>query len=401
MSNNWIFLNKVDSFGADIIYIPVRDNKFLSQYSDSLLPCIAFNTLGYLKRNITLPLTKSPHFLDYDGLFIKKSYYEQVIKPTIKKVRVKLLCNWCSSQDLCKDWNRMSQDNNYCWNNIEITWENSNIDFYVIINKPQKNDFYIPERTIIFHMEPRCDNSLHNWGVKTWGEWENPDENIFLHVRTISKYPMIAYWQLSTNYNDFYIKNIIKKYDYISSICSSKYFDPGHIKRIDFINYVESKNDDIVKIDIFGYKNFHNFKNYRGQTVVHKEEGMEKYKYYFMTENNSEYNYATEKIYEPILMECLCFYWGCPNLSDWINPKAYIILDLDDFEKSFNIIKQSIEKNLWEERLEIIKEEKNKILEKYMFFPTLENILFEQFNFSLNPSLEEIKNKKEKYNKNN
>ena len=41
-----------------------------------------------------------------------------------------------------------------------------------------------------------------------------------------------------------------------------------------------------------------------------------KYKYVFSCENNSEKNYATEKIWEPILFECLCFYWGCPNLEE-------------------------------------------------------------------------------------
>jgi hypothetical protein len=288
--------------------------------------------------------------------------------------RVKLLCNWCSSKDLCNDWNRMSKGN-YKWNNIEITWEDNNIDFYVIINKPNNFEYYIPEKTIIFHMEPRCDNSTNNWGVKTWGEWENPDENKFFQVRTISKYPMIPYWQLSTTYNEFQTKIINKKHNHISSICSHKYFDPGHIKRIDFIRYIESKNDNIVKIDIFGYNNYHNFINYQGQTVKDKEEGMENYKYYFMTENNQETNYATEKIYEPILMESLCFYWGCPNLSEWINPDAYIVLDLDNFEKSFNIIKQSIQNNLWEQRLPIIKQEKQKILNELMFFPVLEKII--------------------------
>ena len=96
-----------------------------------------------------------------------------------------------------------------------------------------------------------------------------------------------------------------------------------------------------------------------------------------MCENNSEYNYITEKLWEPILAECLCFYWGCPNVSDYINPLAYIQLDMEDFEKLFKIIKDSINNNLWEERLPIIREEKQKILDYYNFFPTLERIILE------------------------
>src|SRR3990172_9964329 len=97
----------------------------------------------------------------------------------------------------------------------------------------------------------------------------------------------------------------------ISSICSEKSFDPGHIKRIDFVRYVENKYDSVFKIDIYGRSNKHNFKNYIGKLPNdQKDYGLFPYKYYFMSENNQEYNYITEKLWEPLICECLCFYWG-------------------------------------------------------------------------------------------
>ena len=41
-----------------------------------------------------------------------------------------------------------------------------------------------------------------------------------------------------------------------------------------------------------------------------------------LPENNIEHNYVTEKFWEPILSECLVFYYGCPNLTNvtFINP---------------------------------------------------------------------------------
>jgi hypothetical protein len=143
----------------------------------------------------------------------------------------------------------------YKWNNIEITWEDSNIDFYVIINKPfqtENQEYYDASRTIIFQMEPWCYNQNQSWGVKTWGEWANPDENKFLQVRTHKKFINNCMWQLSTSYTQFMDNPIIKNEDYkniISSICSSKYFDPGHIKRIDFLKYIELQNDPYVKLE--------------------------------------------------------------------------------------------------------------------------------------------------------
>jgi hypothetical protein len=94
-----------------------------------------------------------------------------------------------------------------------------------------------------------------------------------------------------------------------------------------------------------------------------------------MCENNQETNFITEKIWESLLCETLCFYWGCPNLSDYIHPLAYIELDMNDFEKSFQIMKNAIENNEWEKRLPIIREEKKKVLNCYNFYPTLSRVI--------------------------
>ena len=239
-------------------------------------------------------------------------------------------------------------------------------------------------------MEPWCGNQEQTWGVKTWGEWSNPDESKFLQIRNHKNYLNNCFWQLSLTYND--LKNIrINKTKLFSTICSSKYFDPGHIKRIDFLKYIESKNDPIVEIDIYNHDNFHDFKSYKGpHPLNNKEYGILPYKYYYMPENNEESNFITEKIWEPLLTETLCFYWGCPNISQYIDPRAYIVLDLNDFEKSFNIIKNAIIGNEWEKRIEIIRMEKQKVLEYFNFFPTLERIIKQDFKFAKNPSDDEI-----------
>jgi hypothetical protein len=94
-----------------------------------------------------------------------------------------------------------------------------------------------------------------------------------------------------------------------------------------------------------------------------------------MAENNREYNYISEKLWEPIVSECLCFYWGAPNASDYINPLAFIPIDLNNLEETYKIMKNAIDNDLWSERIEIIREEKKKILNYYNFFPTIERII--------------------------
>ena len=247
--DNYSFYPFKDSPDYDTRFIPGKSIEELKQFCDNDPFCAGFNTLGFFKHKIR-PESEFINLnfgLSTEGLYVKNARF-----------RVKMLCNWCSSKELCDDWNRMSKGN-YRWNDIEITWEDRDIDFYVIINKPFQDDFYKKDRTIIFHMEPWCGNSQQTWGVKTWGEWADPDESKFLQIRSHKNYYNNGFWQLRATYNDLKTMQF-EKTKLMSSICSSKYFDPGHIKRIDFLKFIESKNDDLVKIDIYNGDNVHNFK---------------------------------------------------------------------------------------------------------------------------------------------
>ena len=119
-----------------------------------------------------------------------------------------------------------------------------------------------------------------------------------------------------------------------------------------------------------------NYKNYKGSLHYHeKDNALFPYKYTFNVENNSIRNYCTEKVIDAILSECLIFYSGCYNLKDYIDEKAFVYLELNNFEHDYNIIKNAIENNLWEKRLPHIRKEKKRILEYYQFFPRIERIL--------------------------
>ncbi len=399
----WEYFPALDSVGKDICFMKVQSKDYLLKIASNMPDCVAVNTLGFYKSEIELPLVTSPYIGNNDGIYIKKSALKEknsnneMITPIKNnKTKVKLICNWLNSKDLCKEWNKMTKGN-YEWNDIQFTWEDDS-DFFVIINRPGFNEFYIPERTIVFQMEPWCYDNNQTWGIKTWGEWAYPEEfKNFLQVRNHLNFYNNAFWaELNIDYKTFCENHIDKNNNnnVFSSICTSKYFDPGHKKRINFLKYIETKNDPEVNFHLYNDDNNLEFKSYKGKAVqkVNKEIGLLPYKYYFMCENNSEYNFITEKIWESILCECLVFYWGCPNVSDYINPLAYVQLDMDDFDKSFDIIKNAFKNNLWEERISIIKEEKQKILNYYSFCPTIERILFEDFKFSKHSSDSDIKN---------
>lgn len=378
---DWIFYQGLDHTGSDIHFVKGLSIPNLECVANNYSGCNAFNSLGFLKSTNEITLKSSVWFNKRDGVWVKRQFLQ---KP--KRTRVKILCNWCSPQAVLKQFSKFTKGNNI-WNNLEITCEDTNIDYWVIINKPQPNcGYYDPSRTIIFHMEPWCGDSNQTWGVKTWGEWARPDPSKFLYVGSHERDINMGFWQLSYNYNDLVSRPFPKMDEpIISSICSSKYFDPGHIKRINFLKYIEAQSDPCVQIHIYNMDNKHGFKSYKGRADpdIDKEKGIAPYKYYFMCENNVEKNFITEKLWEPILTETLCFYWGCPNVADWIDSRAFVQLDMDDFAGSFALIKRAIQENWWLQRLPYMRAEKKKIMGSYTLMPRVEHILNDYYSNTL------------------
>ena len=327
---NNLFIKNLDHYSDDLLFLNSKNINVLLEESNKNEDCYGFNTLGFLKNKINInELKPSQYFTcENDGLFIKLN----------RKFNVKLLCDWTSSENLCNILNKLSKEN-YKWNNIKITHLDDNIDYYVIINKPKENDFYIPDKTFIFKID----------------KWFNED----LDIRNHKEYYNICTWNLKKTYNELNNENIQKTVNHFLTLCFHKSSDEKYIKKIDFLKFIQKKNDPIIKIDIFG--------NHIDNTIS--------YKYYLITENHSEYNYFNEKIWEPIINECLCFYWDKHYISNYINPLSYVLLDLDNFDESYKIMKNAIENDLYSQRINIIKKEKYKILNYYNFFPKIERLI--------------------------
>lgn len=376
--NGYYIFQKMDQIGNDSYRESNCNINNLLKIANNDNNIDGFNTLGYIKNKIRLEELKISQWMtNKDLLFLKID----------KIIKVKLISNYATSSFLQNEWNNMSKGN-FKWNNILIVDDNYDInfiDYFVIINKPlYENIFYIPEKTIIFQMEPWSNEKA---GVKTWGKWAEPDENIFLDVRSHKKYINNCQSQLNITYNELLTKEITKKYNRICCICSANYFDPGHIKRVDFIRFLEELNDSNVIIDIYGRDNYHNFKNYKGPLPNDSKDIMMDYKYYFMAENNKEHNYITEKFWETVLAECFCFYWGADNLKDYICPESFISLELDsveEFNRSYILIKNSINDNIWDKKINLIKAEKQKVMNYYNFYPTIERIITKDIWTELN-----------------
>ena len=289
------------------------------------------------------------------------------------QIKILLICNWCSSEELCTLWNKMSQGNRV-WDNIEIVSEEP-ADYYCIINKPmiEFEDLNL-ERTILFRMEPCMEKHPEIWGDK----WSNPKKEEFLFHGGHDLYLNNVEWHLSKTYGELCKEEVMKDIsvcNVLSTVLSDKYRDLGQQRRIDFIKFLEGKD---LQVDIFGGDRFL-WKNYKGSLPSHqKDNALFPYKYTFNCENHSIKNYCTEKLYDGILAECLVFYSGCFNIRDTIDNRAFVYLELSNFEKDYQTIKRAIAEDWWSQRLPYIKEAKKLILNELQFFPRLKKIIEEK-----------------------
>jgi len=139
----------------------------------------------------------------------------------------------------------------------------------------------------------------------------------------------------------------------ISCISSNKAFLPGHIRRLEFVHYIESMKPDI---DLFGI----GFNEIEG-----KIEGLKDYKYSISIENALTPNYITEKVFDCFLTGTIPIYYGAPNIGEYFDlngiltfntlPGLVKILDKlklegDDFySKNILAIKNNFEtaKKIW------------------------------------------------------
>lgn len=283
-------------------------------------------------------------------------------------IRVMLYCNWLESKDLCEIWNKMSKGN-YRWNSIQIVWEEP-ADYYVVINCPPINVFPEPKKTIVFRMEPNMELNEN-----MWGSWSKPSKEDYLWVGFHNEHYNNNEWHLSKTYNELMTEEIRKNEEVaciLSTVLSDKYKDPGHIKRVDFVKFLEKKG---LAVHVYGGNKFL-WSDYKGSLPYHsKDNSILPYKYTFNVENFSIRGYYTEKLIDGILGECLTCYSGCVDIGDYIDKRAFVWLELVDFEKDYQTIQRMISEDWWSQRIGVIRNEKRRILSDLQFFPRLERII--------------------------
>lgn len=317
----------------------------------------------------------------------------------MEKLKIKMMCSWMTGKELCEYWNKLT-DGNYTYTKNsreikifgeELSFEDA--DYIIVVNN--SSDYLLNEnnlsKTIFIKMEPVFVSDFwknidsHLLKAKIVHGPDNPSNNVqapnVLSRNLFEWLISISRKELETSdYSTMKIKE-----NRVSSVISGKTHDEGQKIRIDFALFAQQ----FIEWDNFGF-NSHMipWKNYLG-SIEHKEEAIIPYKYSFNCENTFIDGYVTEKLIDCILCETLCFYYGCPNVVDFIDEDAFVLLDLGrendsdeekqlKWKKAVDLMIEAFETNLWEKRLPYIKAEKKKILGETSIFPTISNILFNE-----------------------
>ena len=304
------------------------------------------------------------------------TYYYSVPDSLKKSYKVYPSCNWQHSKDLYNAWIKFQPEN--LKGIVDFTLNKEEADYYMVINS--SNEQLEPNKILYFAMEPCMDKSPQ------FSQYINLLKSNAQHVPFIGEHQLSinnVEWHLSTPLEEFKTKNIAKQYDKVLSVVvSEKNFDEGHILRLNFVRKLDnlSKEGKLpFELHIYGTKK--NFHNYKGTLPPSKkDDGIFPYKYHFNAENNSIYNYVTEKFTDAILGECFLFYWGCPNIEDYYqtSEKNYycrLSLKESDFENDLNKIIEAMNKDEWKNQLDKIRSTKLSVLNNFNLFRRLKTVI--------------------------
>ncbi|MEO5910946.1 MAG: glycosyltransferase family 10 [Pelobium sp.] len=175
-------------------------------------------------------------------------------------------------------------------------------------------------------------------------------------------------WHLKKTYDQLIENKDIVKTKTLCALSSDLTILKGHKERYAFVNKLIGHFKD--KIDVYG-RGFNSFDD--------KFEVLKEYKYSVTIENSFLPGYFTEKISECFLTHTLPLYWGCPDLENYFDKKSFIRLDINDYLKSIRTIEEIIEQGIYEERIEVIKQQKKTYLNSYNIFPALINLIEKHF----------------------
>lgn len=153
----------------------------------------------------------------------------------------------------------------------------------------------------------------------------------------------------------------------ISTVCSERSGNITlHSARVDFTWRLK---DELDELEVYG----HGVK-----PMKDKAESLDPYKFHIAIENHVYDHHLTEKLPDAFLGYTLPFYHGAPNTADYFPKESFIPIDINNFERSRDIIRSHIANNEYEDRLPYIQEARRRVLQDQNLFGIINNTISKQ-----------------------
>ena len=154
-----------------------------------------------------------------------------------------------------------------------------------------------------------------------------------------------------------------KKTKLCSMISSTKYFLPGHKKRLSFLKIL--LNHFHKKIDFFGFGL---------NPILDKKDAIDPYYFSISIENDCFDNWWTEKISDVFLGYSKPIYYGCKNINNYFNEDSLKVIDINDIDKSIYLIEECLKNPSSIDSLKL-QEARNNVIHKYNMFKLLHDVI--------------------------
>lgn len=186
-------------------------------------------------------------------------------------------------------------------------------------------------------------------------------------------------WAIDKSWKELNESEFPKKTKKMSAIVSNIKVMHGHRMRLKVLFALMS---DGYRFDYFGemkpknigVQGLDKFPQYKGK-INDKWKGLAPYEYTLAFGNVEEKDYMTEKLVDAILAGCIPIYWECPNVHEYLPVKSFLWLSVPQTKWAVEQIQHFVKVGNREERLEDLRKAKRLILDKYHFWPVVENAI--------------------------
>lgn len=253
-----------------------------------------------------------------------------------------------------KKYGRHSDERYIYFDEFAFTsYPSEDIDAILVFNTPAAPITIAaqPQQVIAFMMEPGV-KSEHPWMFQQLQQYASVYSPLPNSTNTVISHGFLG-WYLSQDMVALEQLSVPAKTKIISCIASGLKQLKGHRLRLRFVDMLKQQ---FPHIDFFGKGS-----NY----LPEKIDGLLPYRYSIAIENTAIPFYFTEKINDCFLAWTVPFYFGCLNIGRFFPEKSFIKIDIRDPEKGIRTIRDVLENDDWESRVEYIREARELVLHKY------------------------------------